>query len=64
MIIVTISEDKLKRSKYYNEDCWDYPLEEIEYLRESEDNNTKVYALTEKNRIHETICTMDRIEEL
>ena len=64
MIIVAISEEKLKRSKYYDEDCWDYPLEEIDYLRESKDNNIKVYALTENNRIHETTCTIDKIEEL
>ncbi len=64
MIIITVLEEKLKRSKYYNEDCWDYPLEEIEYLSESKDNNIEGYALTENNRIYETICTMDKIKDL
>lgn len=64
MIIVTISEKELKESKYYNEDCWDYPLDELDYLRENQDGNIEVFALTENNRIYETLCTIDQIKEL
>jgi len=64
MIIVIVSEEKLKKSKYYNEDCWDYPLSELGYLRENIENNDKVYALTEDNRIYETTCTINKVEGL
>lgn len=64
MIVVAISEKELKKSKYYNNECWDYPFEELDYLRENQDNNIEVYALTEKNRIYETTCTVDEIKNL
>lgn len=65
MIIIIVSQKKLKNSNYYNKDCWDYPLEELDFLRENEeDNNIEVYALTEKNRIYETTCTIDDIKKL
>lgn len=61
MIIIIVSEKKLKISNYYN----NYPLEELDFLRENEeDNNIEVYALTEKNRIYETTCTIDDIKKL
>ena len=64
MIIAVISEEKFKKSKYYNETCWDYPIEELYYLREKEENKIEVYVLTEENRIYETICTPDKIKDL
>ena len=64
MIIAVISEENLKKSKYYNETCWDYPIEELDYLRENDENRIEVYALTENNRIYETICTLDKIKDL
>jgi len=65
MIIIIVSEKELKNSNYYNKDCWDYPLEELDFLRENEkDNNIEVYALTEKNRIYETTCTINDIKKL
>jgi len=46
MIIITISEEKLRNSKYYDGiKCWDYPIEEIDYLieLEHEENNEVKY---------------------
>ena len=63
MIIVAISEEKLKRSKYYDEDCWDYPINELSYLLEQEKDNKdkkKVFALTEKNRVYETTYIIEQ----
>ena len=55
MIIITTSEERLKKSKYYNKECWDYPIEELLYLLEQENNKeNKVFVLTDKNRIYET----------
>ena len=64
MVIITIMEEKLRKSKYYSEDCWDYPLEELNYLTKNKENSEFVYALTEGNRIYETICTIDKINNL
>jgi len=68
MIIITISEEKLRNSKYYDGiKCWDYPIEEIDYLIElehEENNEVKVYAMTENKRLYELNCSVEDIKNI
>lgn len=57
MLIIKGDLEKLKNSEFYNEECWDYPKEEIEMLKEDENYSDIVYLMAE-DRIYETLCDM------
>lgn len=57
MIIIKGDLDKLKNSKFYDKDCWDYPKEEVNMLKEDENYSDIVYLMAE-DRIYETLCDM------
>ena len=64
MLILNGSISKLKNSKFYNEDCWDYPYEEEKMLWEDETYSEVIYVKAEDGRIYETTCTSKEINEL
>lgn len=64
MVILNGNVSKLKESKFYNEDCWDYPYEEEKILWEDESYSEVIYMKAEDGRIYETTCTSDEINEL
>lgn len=66
MIIVSTTEEKLEKSKYYDKNIhWDYPVEEIDYLiQENGEQKEKIYAITEKYRIYETSCDLRSIKNI
>lgn len=57
MLIIKGNLQKLKNSEFYNSDCWDYPKEEVEMLKEDENYSDVVYVMAE-DRIYETLCDM------
>ncbi len=57
MLIIKGDLQKLKDSEFYNSDCWDYPKEEVEMLKEDENYSDIVYVMAE-DRIYETLCDM------
>mgnify|MGYP004454167357 CR=1 FL=1 len=57
MLIIKGNLEKLKNSEFYSEECWDYPKEELEMLKEDENYSDVVYLISE-DRIYETLCDM------
>lgn len=57
MIIIKGNLKKLKNSEFYDKDCWDYPKEEVDMLKEDENYSDVVYLMAE-DRIYETLCDM------
>lgn len=55
MIIIKGNLEKLKNSEFYDKDCWDYPKEEVDMLKEDENYSNGVYLMAE-NRVYETLC--------
>lgn len=64
MLILNGKVSKLKESKFYNEDCWDYPYAEEKMLWEDETYSEVIYVKAEDGRIYETTCTSNEINEL
>lgn len=63
MLIIKGDLEKLKRSEFYDKDCWDYPKEEIDMLKEDENYSDVVYLMAE-DRIYETLCDIRNCEKL
>ncbi len=64
MIIITSTLQALKKSKFYDKECWDYPKEEKTMLEESEEYSGNVYVEAEDGRIYETYCEIEQVKEL
>ena len=62
MLIVKGDFNKLKNSEFYDKDCWDYPKDEVELLKEDENYSDVVYLLSD-NRIYETNCDMHNLTQ-
>lgn len=60
MIIIKGDLEKLKNSEFYDNDCWDYPKEEVDMLKEDENYSDVVYLMAE-DRIYETLCDMHNL---
>lgn len=60
MIIIKGNLEKLKNSEFYDKDCWDYPKEEVDMLKEDENYSDVVYLMAE-DRIYETLCDMHNL---
>jgi len=57
MFFILGNEKLLIKSKHYDENnCWDYPLEELDHVIESNTEPEMVYVVGEDNRIYETNC--------
>lgn len=63
MLIIKGDLEKLKRSEFYNKECWDYPKEEVEMLKNDENYSDVVYLMTE-DRVYETLCDMHDVGKL
>lgn len=63
MLIIKGELNKFKNSKFYDKDCWDYPKEEVEMLKDDENYSDIVYLLSE-DRIYETNCDMHNLSQL
>lgn len=57
MLIIKGDLEKLKNSEFYDKNCWDYPKEEVDMLKEDENYSDVVYLISE-DRIYETLCDM------
>lgn len=64
MIILRGNVEQLKNSEFYDEECWDYPYEEIEMLMDDENYASEVLVKADDGRVYETKCTEDEIDEL
>ncbi len=64
MIIITSTLQALKKSKFYDKECWDYPKEEKTMLEKSEEYAENVYVQAEDERIYETYCKIEQVKEL
>lgn len=65
MIFILGDEKILIKSNYYDKNsCWDYPLEELDYVIETNDEPNMVYVVGEDKRIYETNCRDDEIYDL
>lgn len=57
MVFILGNEKLLTKSKFYDEkNCWDYPLEELDHVIESNTEPDMVYVVGEDKRIYETDC--------
>ncbi len=63
MLIIKGDLEKLKNSEFYDKDCWDYPKEEVDMLKEDENYSDVVYLMAE-DRIYETLCDMHNFGKL
>lgn len=63
MLIIKGDLEKLKNSEFYDKDCWDYPKEEIDMLKEHENYSNGVY-LTAEDRVYETLCDIQDFDKL
>ena len=63
MLIIKGDVDKFKKSEFYDNDCWDYPRNEVEMLKEDENYSDIVYFLAE-DRIYETNCDMHNLSKI
>lgn len=63
MLIIKGNLEKLKKSKFYNNECWDYPKEEVSMLKNDENYSDVVYLMSE-DRIYETLCDMHNLGKL
>ena len=53
MFFILGNEKLLIKSKHYDENsCWDYPLEELDHVIESNTEPEMVYVVGEDNRIY------------
>lgn len=58
-------KDLLSKSKFYNEDkCLDFSISKIKNFLENEDYQRTVFVICENNRIYETTCMEDNINDL
>ncbi len=64
MIIITGTLQALNKSKFYDNECWDYPKEEKTMLEESEEYAENVYVQAEDEGIYETYCKIEQAKEL
>lgn len=64
MIIIKGTLESLKKSKFYDDECWDYPKEEKTMLEKSEEYAENVYVQAEDERIYETYCKIEQVKEL
>ena len=66
MIFILGNRELLEKSRFYNkENCWDYSLQEINYvLHQSEPNPDMIYVVCEDNRLYETNCKESELTEL
>ncbi len=66
MRFIISEKERLKKSRFYNEEeCWDYPLTELDHvLIDSKPKNEMIYVICEDKRIYETICSQNEIKQL
>jgi len=64
MLILNGRVSKLKESRFYNEECWDYPYAEEKMLWENATYSEVIYVKAEDGRIYETTCKSNEINEL
>ncbi len=64
MIIIKGTLESLKKSKFYDKECWDYPKDEKTMLEKSEEYAENVYVQAEDGRIYETYCKIEQVKEL
>lgn len=58
-------KELLLKSKFYNEEnCWDYPIEELEHIIQESSNKDNIYVVCEDNRIYETECQRNNVGKL
>lgn len=63
MLIIKGDLEKLKNSEFYDKDCWDYPKEEVDMLKEDENYSNGVYLMAE-DRVYETLCDIQDFDNL
>lgn len=66
MNFVIGTKELLKKSKFYDKDkCWDYPLEELEYvLQQRNPDHDMVYVVCQDKRLYETVCNRNNLKDL
>lgn len=63
MLILEGNFNSIKNSKFYDDNCWDYPADEENLLKEDENYSDVIY-LKSNNRIYETYCVSEDLDEL
>lgn len=65
MTFILGNEKLLLKSRFFNvNNCWDYPLEELEHVIETNAEPDMIYVVGEDNRIYETDCTRYELNDL
>lgn len=65
MTFILGNEKLLLKSSFFNENnCWDYPLEELEHVIETNAEPDMIYVVGEDKRIYETDCTSYELNDL
>lgn len=64
MIFIFGKKDLLVTSKYHNPKlCWNYPLDELDYVVNSNNNQRMIYMIGEDKRIYETLCKEKELKD-
>lgn len=64
MLILNGKYEKIKNSGFYDDNCWDYPCEEEKMLWKDKQYSNVIYVKAENERIYETNCTINDLEDL
>lgn len=65
MTFILGNEKLLLKSRFFNvNNCWDYPLEELEHVIETNAEPDMIYVVGEDKRIYETDCTSYELNDL
>ena len=64
MILLDGKLEILKKSGFYTKECWDYPYEEVEILKDDENYSEEIYVIVENGRVYETTCDIQHLDEL
>lgn len=65
MTFILGNEKLLLKSSFFNENnCWDYPLEELDHVIETNAEPDMIYVVGEDKRIYETDCTSYELNDL
>ena len=65
MTFILGNEKLLLKSRFFNvNNCWDYPLEELEHVIETNTEPDMIYVVGEDKRIYETDCTSYELNDL